>query len=254
MGTPRNATTTGRGRSYRWRDEEFASVTTIIGGGVPKPALKAWGERTVAEFAFDRRDEWAGMERDEAVDWLKRAPFRATDKAAVQGSDIHDWAEAHVLGLPPKEVPLLQKPYVEGFLAFLEDWQPRYEMTECTVYSREFGFAGTADFIAFIEGLGMVLGDYKTGKGVYPEVALQLAAYRHAEFIGMPDGSEVPLPDIDSCAVLHLTPTGYELVPVDAGPLAFEMFLHAQVIRDFCGDVGKLLLGAALPAPVAVAS
>jgi hypothetical protein len=251
---PRNATTTARGRTYKWRDETFDSVTTIIGGGIPKPALKAWGERTVAEFAVDRRDEWDRMDRSEAVDWLKRAPFRATDKAAAQGTDVHAWAEAHVLGQPVPDPPAHLVPYCNAFRAFLDEWQPEFVMTEATVYSRTHGYAGTCDFIARLPGLGVVLGDYKTGKGVYPEVALQLAAYRHAEFVGLPDGTEEPLPTIDSCAVLHITPKGYEVIPVDAGPVAFDLFLTAAVVRDFCGPLGATLLGAALPVPEAVAS
>jgi hypothetical protein len=247
---PRNATTTNRGRTYLWRDETFDSVTTIIGGGVPKPALKAWGEKLVAETAFDKLDIWKGMTREEAVDWLKRSPFRETDRAAVQGSDIHDWAEKYVLGHAPDidSLPLLQRPYAQGFLQFLADWEPEYEMTEATVYNREYGYAGTCDFLARIrrQQLGLVLGDYKTGKGVYGEVAMQLAAYRHAEFVGLPDGTEHPMPTVDRCAVLHLTPKGYELIPVRADQEAFEFFLYAQQIRIFCEAVSRQVLGVPL--------
>ena len=50
------------------------------------------------------------------------------------------------------------------------------------VYSRTFGFAGTLDAICTIAGRRGLL-DIKTGRsGVYPEVALQLAAYAHADF------------------------------------------------------------------------
>ena len=35
-------------------------VTTILSGGMPKPALVGWGIRTVAEYAIDRWDELAG--------------------------------------------------------------------------------------------------------------------------------------------------------------------------------------------------
>lgn len=246
MAGPRNATTTNRGRTYRWRDETFDSVTTIIGGGVPKPALKAWGEKLVATTAVEKAAIWRDMTPEEAIDWLKRAPFRETDKAAAQGSDIHAWCEAYVLGQPIPDPPLLQMPYCDGFKQFLEDWQPEYELTEATVYSRTHGFAGTCDFIARLPELGLVLGDYKTGKGVYGEVALQLAAYRHADFIGLPDGTEAPLPDIDACAVLHLTPKGYELIPVEAGDTEFYAFLYAAQVRSFINDRAKSVLGAPL--------
>lgn len=257
MAGPRNATTTNRGRTYRWADEEFDSVTTIIGGGIPKPALKAWGERLVAETAVKKRKAWESMAADEAIDFLKRAPFRETEKAAAQGSDIHDWAEKYVLGTAPAlaDIPAEQQPYAQGFLQFLDDWHPTYEASEATVYNRRYGYAGTLDFIARIPGRGLVLGDYKTGKGVYGEVALQLAAYRFAEFVGLPNGDEVPVPDVDGCAVLHLTPTGYELIPVLADQAAFRVFLFAREIRRFCNDTSKQVLLAPLqPALEEVAS
>lgn len=275
MSQPRNATTTNRGRTYKWvTGETFDSVTTILSGGIPKPALKAWGERLVAETAVKRLEQWQGMTAQEAVDWLKRAPFRETDRAAIQGSDVHDWCEKHVLGVGLSVDDLKEddpkRPYLEGFLSFLAEWKPRYEMTEATVYNRKIGVAGTLDFLAWLSldhltalhmpgnwldetfeprptGEVLMLGDIKTGKGVYGEVALQLAAYRLAEFIGMPDGTEVPVPKVAGCVVLHLTPTGYELVPVIAGETEFRYFRYAQMVREFDQIHGKNVLGTALP-------
>jgi hypothetical protein len=181
VNSPRNATTTARGRSYRWRDETFDSVTTIISGGVPRPALKAWGERLVAETAVAKASTWAQMEPDEAIDWLKRSPWRETDRAAVAGSDIHAWAERWALGLAPSidDLPEAQRPYAQGFAAFVSDWHPCWEMSEATVYNRRYGYAGTLDAVVNLADRGVALIDFKTGKGVYGEVALQLAAYRH---------------------------------------------------------------------------
>jgi hypothetical protein len=51
------------------------------------------------------------------------------------------------------------------------------------------------------------------------------------------------MPDVQWCAALHLTPTGYHLVPVDAGPLAFEYFLNVKAVRDYVTTVGKGLIG-----------
>lgn len=269
MSNPKNATTSSRGRLYNWKSERYDSVTTIISGGVPKPALKAWGERLVAETAYKKLPIWESMSEDEAIDWLRRAPFRETDRAAVQGSNIHDWAEKRVLGQPLQidEAPEAHQPYLKGFMDFLSQWKPRYEMTEATVYSRSGGYAGTLDFLAWMDidhvmddllvpgdfvfhpnadGQVLVLGDYKTGKGVYGEVALQLAAYRFAEFIGLPDGSEVPMPEVAACVVLHLTPAGFELIPVRADMAAFRYFRYAQMVRLFCEAHSKTVLGTPL--------
>lgn len=254
MSGPRNATTTANGRTYRWADEQFTSVTTIIGGGVPKPALKPWGEKMVATAAVTKKAIWAAMSNDEAIDWLKRAPFRDTDKAAAQGTDIHDWAERYTLGQPVavEDAPEAQQGYLKAFLQFIGEMKPTWEMSEASVFSREHGYAGTLDALFRIPmlGDGLVLCDFKTTRsGIFGEVALQLAAYRYAEFVGLPDGTEYPMPEVEQCVALWLTPTGYHLIPVDAGPLAFEYFLHAQAVRDFSTSVGKLLLGAEVVAP-----
>ena len=269
MTNPRNATTTSKGRTYRWRDESFPSVTTIIGGGVPKPALVGWAAKRVAETAVAKRRIWEAMDQPaEMVDWLKRAPYRERDGAAVQGSAIHDWAEKRVLGMPVtvEELPAEQQPWAISFLQFTHEMEPTWEMSEASVYNRTDGYAGTLDALLRLSdravqqirdsggpdlsGLGLV--DYKTNKsGIFPETALQLAAYRHAEFVGLPDGTETPMPHVDWCAALWITDTGYELVPVNAGHLAFEYFLAARMVRDFCDDVGRGLLrpAATLPHP-----
>lgn len=273
MTNPKLATTTNRGRTYKWRGETFTSVTTILSGGIPKPALKAWGERLVAETAVGKRDVWTQMSDYEAVDWLKRAPFRETDRAAVRGSDVHDWCERFVLGdaLDIDDVDDEKRPYLDAFRFWLGEWQPRYEMTEATLFNRRYGYAGTTDFLAWLrldhllaagleladwfdadyqpnaDGEVLILGDYKTGKGVYGETALQLAAYRHAEFIGLPNGEEHPVPPVAGCVVLHLTPNGYEVIPVRTGPGEHRAFLYAQQVRNFCETTAKGVLGAPLP-------
>ncbi len=250
MTGPKQARTGNWGsRFYEWppnsdEPEKFDSVTTILSGGVPKPALQPWGQKLVAETAFDQLDTWSKMSRDEAVDYLKRAPYRNTDKAAAQGSDVHAWAESYVLGhaINVAAMPLLQRPYAQGFLDWLRDFSPIFEMTEASVFNRTFGYAGTLDFIVTIDG-AKVLGDIKTGKGVYGEVGLQLAAYRHAEFIGLPDGTEAPMPAVESCAVLHLTPTGYHFLPIEAGEQEFRLFGHAQQVKYFADVVSKKVIG-----------
>ena len=43
------------------------SVTTILSNGVPAPALKVWGERQVAEWAYENRAKWALVDKADAV-------------------------------------------------------------------------------------------------------------------------------------------------------------------------------------------
>src|SRR5262249_28914527 len=95
---------------------------------------------------------------------------------------------------------------------------------------------------ATIAGRKLLL-DTKTGKGVYPEVALQLAAYRYAEFIGLPDGSEAKMPTVDGCAVVHLPEAGgYQLLEVRADPEGFTGFLYVRECFRFQEEMSKTVV------------
>ena len=245
--SPRNATTTSKGRTYSWSGETYWSVTTIIGGGLPKPALLPWGIKSVAEYAVHNLDEWRGIaevDPDGAVALLKGSPYRQREKAADLGSLVHARIESLILGTPEPPAPPVALGFLDAFDRFVLDWAPAFEAAEFTVYSRSEHYAGTADWLARIPGLGMVLGDQKTGKAIYPEVSLQLAAYRYAEFIGLPDGTEAPMPTVDACAALHLRSDGtYSLIPVDAGEEAFRSFKYVREVFRFGEEISKRMLG-----------
>jgi hypothetical protein len=82
----------------------------------------------------------------------------------------------------------------------------------------------------------------KSGKGVYEEVALQLAMYRHAEFIGLPDGSEAQMPQVDGACALHLRDDGYDLIDVQADEEVFRFALHVREVYRWETDVKKHVL------------
>jgi hypothetical protein len=188
------------------------SVTTILSGGVPKPALKAWGERLVAEAAVDNVEFILGMEHDDAVDWLKQAPRRNMQKAGRRGSAIHLVAEQLLAG---EGVDPTDLPHATFVQAFIDEWIGETLGIEQPIVNLEDGWAGTADLI-FRDKQGSVwLADWKTGKGVYPDYALQLAAYAHGTHWVVPfsEGSAEQLaledpPVIHRIALLHLTDKG----------------------------------------------
>lgn len=253
MAGPRNATTAATGkRFYTWRSEPYWSVTTIIGGAIPKPALIHWSANEVASFVCDNPDtvlELVRNDRDAAYDMLKRAPWRKKEKAADLGTLIHAWIEAHRLGKPMPVCPEEVQPYLDSFERFIADFQPVYEATEASVYSRSQQYAGTLDAIVTLqlpleETQRRFILDAKSGKGVYPEVALQLAAYRYADFIGAPDGSEQPMPTVDGALALHLSPAGYRLIEVQADEQVFRAFLYAREVYRWCSETSKTVLGA----------
>lgn len=254
MTAPKNATT-GRGgqRFYSWRNENYWSVTTIIGGGIPKPALLPWGIKMVAEAAVEATENgylpgMVAQDRDGAIKFLKGTPYAKRDAAADLGTEVHAAVEAYSLGKPMPPWSPLVAPYMLAFEKFLADFAPTFTATEASVYNRSQQYAGTLDAIATLalplqESPIIALLDVKTGKGVYPEVGLQLAAYRYAEFIGLPDGSEAPMPQVDGGLCLHLTPEGYRLIEVRADDEVFKAFLFAREVFRFCTETSKSVLG-----------
>lgn len=265
MTAPKNANTTRGGqRLYSWRSENFWSVTTLISGGLPKPALLPWGIKATAEGVVKQRAILAEMLKacetpdacakgefcgpcDQTIRWAKSLPYSQRDRAADLGTLVHAWMEAHRLGKPMPPAPTLVKPYLTAFERFLSDFEPDYEMVEASVYNRQEHYAGTLDAIVRLklplqESFGQYVLDAKSGKNVYPEVGLQLAAYRNAEFVGAPDGSEQQMPPTDGGLALHLTPTGYRLIEVDCGPDIFRAFLYCRETFRFATETSKTVL------------
>jgi hypothetical protein len=247
--SPRNASSRGGKRFYSWRDESFWSVTTIISGGLPKPALINWAKKFTAEFAvsnFEALTALVESDPDGAVDWLKGAAYRERDRKADLGTYLHAAMEAHSLGKPFPEWPAQVRPRMEAFLRFCEQHDPKYIATEASVYNRTQRYAGTLDAIVELGGRRYVL-DMKSSKDIYPDVALQLAAYRHAEFIGLPDGSEAPMHDTDGAVALHLADGEdgageWKLLEVDAGEDVFRFFLYVREVFRWQEERAKTVL------------
>jgi hypothetical protein len=102
-------------------------------------------------------------------------------------------------------------------------------LTETPVVHTAYGYAGTLDAVVSSDKLGGdVLLDIKTG-GVFPEAALQLAAYRHAT--NYLDGAELaPMPATEGAYVAKVGTDDVELVPVAADADTFSAFLYLLAV------------------------
>lgn len=282
-GAPRAARTVNRGRIYTVNGQSLWSVTTILGNGLPKPAIAAWQSRTIAEFAVANWRQIGAMvstvrlrptvegyhivtDPDAvagAVDWLKGAPWRESARKMDVGSAVHAEAEAIQLGTPRPEPPLTVARYIESFRHFLADFEPEIELTEATVYNLRESYAGTLDTIMTFR-LGelrrRLLGDVKTGKDIYPDVALQLAAYEHAEAILLDDGTSVAMPEVDGAFALHLREydpalpedRGYSVVPVATGQAAWDAFRYCREVMRWMEETSKGVLSQPITNPAAL--
>ena len=240
--------------------ELLKSVTTIISQGVPKPALVYWAGNLTAETAMDNLPYLAaaaeGSEADytQAYDWLRKAHTRKKDDRADLGKAIHKLIEADVLGEPVSQ-ELLDNPdfapYIARFREFVRDFQVTFEASEMVVANYTEGYAGTLDDTfrsPFINGGKLTMGDVKSGgelgvKGVYAEAGAQMAAYRHAEFGWLRDGSRIPMPETHGGVVLHLRPEGCWVVPVRCDEVVFGKFLHAKEVAEFTSRIAKTVVG-----------
>lgn len=237
---------TGR-NGHRYVDahnRKVPGVTTLLSKGLPKPALTNWAARTAAEYAVDNWDELSEDRPSSRLARIKDAPWKSRDAAALRGTKLHYAAEQlQTTGradVEPEQIPL-----VESYLRFVDDWQPEILHTEAAVYSVKHGYAGTLDLIAELcDGQRWLLDLKTSNKGVYGDMALQLAAYRYAEILQGED-AEVPMPAVDQVGIVHVRADGYDLVPLTAGPAQFRAFLYvAQVAKT--ADTLSELVGAAL--------
>lgn len=207
-------------RTYAWppqppHEMEVLSVTTAM-NSLAKPFLVGWAAKMTAECAVEDREIIDAMLKKKngkaaALAHLKQARYRDSGGKADRGTIVHATVEAYLAGKPvdpehiqflldekgvPEHLHAATFKMVDGAMEFLFDFEPEIIWSESTVYSREHGYAGTLDILAKMR-VGRsklpVVVDFKASKAIYNEVAMQLTAYGRADFVGMDDGTEVPL-------------------------------------------------------------
>lgn len=260
MTTPRIQTfKRGGSRFYVHPDKQFGSVpgVTSIIDMLPKPFLKFWAAKLVAETAVEQPG-WISMamngDKDGAIDYLKRAPVRNTGRAADMGTEAHDVWEQMARGEKIGRQHPDMMPFVRGFERFQAEYEPEFLHLEETIWSETHGYAGSFDWIARIraelldqEEDAIVMGDNKTTRsGVHAEVALQLNAYANGDYILNPDGSKTDLPKVNAAAVFHCRPDGWQLVPVRIGEDIFELFLSLIPITRWEKEIKPTALADAI--------
>lgn len=243
--------------SYVIDGTRYPSVTTILNAGIPKKALKPWAARTVAENAVLRPDEWipiAKTSQAAAIDYLKRAPDRDRDRGANLGSALHKAIECDTLGLPmpgsDRDETVdwsLVAEMVERVRPWVTCWD--WELSEATIVNKTIGYAGTLDGVVRTRvPLGrwpagsLLMLDLKTNKpgrqghGLYSECSYQMAGYSHAEFICLPDGSQIPMLECAGAFAVWTRPDQCRLFEVEIGPPAWAAFLSAFEVAKVTWD------------------
>jgi hypothetical protein len=213
----------GYGRSSRFYDvagTRLPSVTTIL-TAVNKPALIPWAAKQEREMVY------AAVRKLIADTDVKRVNFMLSLESAVGrekahskllaaagtiGTEAHsliDWTLRKELKQVVGTEPKISEKALWAFMAW-DDWRKSANLSvsliEEVVYSRRYGYAGTLDLGGEIDhegGRATIVSDWKTGKAIYSEAHLQVAAYGHALVeMGhadvMPAGCIVRLPKVDT--------------------------------------------------------
>jgi hypothetical protein len=256
--------------------ERFTSVTTIL-SLVAKDALQYWAAKVVQEKAMDmipalvqslrrrpcdmKGDDRCWACRDCIALELRREPDRQRDEAADRGTRIHTVADHYALHGELRDHDDDIRGSVEQWMRWRDTHQVVFDASEVTVINREHMFAGTLDGVVrcgwmppkwrHLIGVPLI-DDLKSGKGVYDQHALQLAAYRcPGNVVLLPDGSEEPLPDCDpeTGLLVHVRPDDFWARPVQVGARTFNTFLHVLGLYRDLHDFGPELIGRAMYKP-----
>lgn len=237
------------GHWYKLDGVKVDGVTTVIGSGIPKPALMPWAIREVSTFAANNLELLGQLDIDARIDLLRGAPYRDRDKAARRGTEVHALAERLADG-EEVDVPEELSGHVDSYLQFLDEWNVHPVLLEAVVGHRTHKWMGTLDLVADLADGQRWLLDLKTTRsGIYGETALQMAAYRHAEFYLDAQGHEQPMPAVDKVGAIWCRADGYDLVPVNADATVYRCFRYAQQIAAFTTVHSKEWIHDVLPPP-----
>lgn len=203
------------------------SVTTVLKYSGDKGGLMNW--------YFQQGKEAARLELEENHPPISSV-WNLPKGAAEIGTVAHAMIEADLAG-----VEFARGPYSDEVLAGAEmafsSWQ-RFKSkrswtpigTEVALSSVEHRYGGTMDCVSLDEERAIT--DWKTGKGIYAEHVMQIAAYLHLWRENRPDEP------IDSVAILRLSKTDGSIHlhdwPADSPTIeaAWRGFLAARELYD----------------------
>lgn len=252
----------------------YPSITTVAGARA-KDHLQGWyatmaskralemyawldrnPQRAAAEIARVTRDRWGTQKR------IAAAAEEHTRTAADFGTLVHAacelWGTSGTrpgredvsaiiaqmqsaqgsFAREPDLDALLRRAFerIDGYGAFLEDYQPELLEVEQTVVNHTVGYAGTTDAIVRIGG-SVLSADIKTSKKVRGDYALQGVAVVRAEQLIDDDGTVREMPDLTGAFIVHLPEGGgYRVVPLRTGDAEFEVFCALRRAWGFAPD------------------
>ena len=184
-------------------DQTAAHAVANIDGLLRRTEDQGWGFLRY----FHRR-------KPDLTDPLRSAHSGVLNDLAELGTNVHDWVEYDLTheGFPPDVDSVEMSQMIDAW----EDFKFMHEIevveVEVTVFNLEYGYAGTFDILAYVDGV-LTLIDLKTSRKVHASHLMQMAALKQAFFA---DGAfhETPfdgwqkydLPEPEKYAIIQLRP------------------------------------------------
>ncbi len=249
----------GSGYKHPLTGDVVPGVTTVL-KKLEKPGIAQWAVDNTAAYAVANIDGLLSRTEEQGYGFLrwywKRDPLAGdlTDvrnysngvlnDAAELGTLLHDWVagDAGVDDIPYPDVTGAPNHFwemVEQWNLWRERHTVEQTYTEVTLWSHQYGFAGTADGIWNIDGVNTLV-DVKTSRNTWDEHMMQIAALGACESMFVEQGGEwveLPMPDFSQYALMHIRPSDTDkngnpmvpfaelkVVPHEEIPLHFEAF------------------------------
>jgi hypothetical protein len=222
-----------KGGFYWVEQKPYLSVTETL-SVIAKPALIPWAVKTSYYFHISHPE---ASEQE-----VLASPYAESDRAKQRGTTVHSIVEAfkhtrqEIESLPTSPINL--RGYGIGLYEWAKDTNVEILEHEKTVRSDEYRYAGTLDMLVKFKNSGRTcIVDVKTGKDIYMEAYIQLAAYKQAL---IEEGIYV-----DEVAVLLLSDSGkyrFELGEPDLKAFLAAKYLWLKMNQEKaikCGYLGK---------------
>lgn len=252
----------------------FENLPMMVGAMLKRPCERTWNKCPVPHDWRERCDSCPCKECEACVTrWLSERHIAESKRRTDEGSRVHHvikhWVLTAVWLAPDDDIKI----YVDSFKAFVAEYglvNTDWELAEARVVNRTYRYAGTLDGalrfrrdrskaaadlldrftpdsgVRLAEMLFMI--DYKTRekeeRALFDDMPLQLAPYRFAEALVLPDGRELPMLPVDATAIIQIRPDKTTVEPVLAEDPEFATFVSLLGADEWAQERGKRAIAA----------
>lgn len=159
-------------------------VPSVTGIKAPNPALQWWSANMARDHILENLKPGIALDEiaiQELAEGARKAHSVISKKAASIGTLAHEACEVFARTGSVAKPPIhpQARASFETFVKWWEDHDVKLHDAEKKVYSRNYGYAGTADLFCEVDGVRCIV-DLKTSNAIYDDYFMQLAAYAHA--------------------------------------------------------------------------